>query len=406
MDDPNNRRIQLIKEIPASPSADETTCASTVGTSSHHPNNTVVSQRPLRETREDMQRQVLHLGLASSGALSLFVVSVVPANILVGVAIVFFLWLSFLYRLFQMMQLEYNTALRGRGLGALLPESWYDQLVNTSFHEFMTDGTFVRENQHFMLYFIPGISVEQLNDYVDRLIPRHRQALHRPGLGNFLGEGFMRHIVGDQGLAERTQGSNQRLVPRRLELEVVNEDAASGLGDDEDDEARLWGTEPAEPFPAAEEVIEAEAPLEISHDDSASEESEEDLAVDEGVVFDAAVTGALNFMNWAVGYTQSAVTNSVVRTTTSVVRATLGVGLFTAGAGIFGVWAGFWTPRDFRLPSQIPRQMGPILLSSTLTSGATAVAFMMFGQRVSATPPVGKPSKSSSQSTDQAKKKS
>ena len=351
-----------------------------------------------------MQRQVLHLGLASSGALSLFVVSVVPANILAGVAVVFLLWLSFLYRLFQMMQFEYNTALRGRGLGAVLPESWYDQLVNTSFHEFMTDGTFVRENQHFMLYFIPGISVEQLNDYVDRLIPRHRRALHRPGLGNFLGEGFMRHLLGDQGLAERTQGSNPRLVPRRLELDVVNEDAASGLGDDEDDDARLWGTEPAEPFAGADEAIEAEAPLEISQDDSASEDSEEDLAVDEVVVFDAAVTGALNFMNWALGYTQTAVADSVVRTTTSVVRTTLGIGLFTAGAGLFGVWAGFWTPQDFRLPSQMPRQMGPILLSSTLASGATATAFLLFGQRSPATPPVGKPTNSSSQSTEKTKK--
>ena len=404
MDDPNNRRIQLIKEIPASPSADETTCASTVGTSSHHPNNTVVSQGPLRPTREDMQRQVLHLGLASSGALSLFLVSVVPANILVGVTVVFLLWLTFLYRLFQMLQLEYNAALQGRGLGALLPESWYNQLVNTSFHEFMTDGTFVQENQHFLLYFIPGISVEQLNDYVDRLIPRHRRALHQPGLGNFLGEGFMRHLLGDQGLAERSQGSNQRLVPRRLELDVVHEDAASGLGDDEDDDARLWGTEAAEPFPAVEQVIEAEAPLEISHDDSASEDSEEDLAVDEEVVFDAAVTGALNFMNWAVGYTQHAVTDSVVRTTSSVVRATLGIGLFTAGAGIFGVWAGFWTPQDFRLPSQMPRQMGPIFLSSTLASGATAAAFMMFGLRAPATPPAGKSANSSSQSTKKTKK--
>jgi hypothetical protein len=350
-----------------------------------------------------MQRQVLHLGLASSGALSLFVVSVVPANILVGVTIVFVLWLSFLYRLFQMIRLEYNTALRGRGLGALLPESWYDQLVNTSFHEFMTDGTFVRENQHFMLYFIPGISVEQLNEYVDRLVPRHRRALHRPGLGNFLGESFMRHIVGDQGLAERNQG-NQRLVPRRLELEVVHEDTASRLGDDEDDDARLWGTEPAEPLQGDDVAIEAEAPMEISHDDSASEDSEEDLAVDEEVVFDAAVTGAFNFMNWAFGYTQSAVAGSVVRTTRSVIRTTVGIGLFTAGAGIFGVWAGFWTPQDFRLPSQMPRQMGPILLSSTLASGATAAAFMMFGQRSPAMPPAGKAAKRSSMSTEKTKK--
>lgn len=396
MDDPNNRRRQLIKEIPASPSADETTCASTVGTGSHHPNNTVATERSVVEPREIMRRQVLHLGLASSGAMSVFVISLVPTNILVGVTVIFLLWISFLYRVFQMMRYEYQSALQGRGLGNLLPGSWYDQLVNVSFHEMMTDGTFVRENQHFMLYFIPGISVEQLNEYVDRLVPRHRDALHRPGLGNFLGEGFMRLLVGEQGLADRQHGSNQRLVPRRLELEAVQEDAASGLGDDEDDDAQLWGSEPQEISPRVDAAIEADASSEISHHDSVSEESDEDLAVDQEVVLDAAISGATNVVNWAMGYTQSAVTNSVVRTTGTVLRATFGVGLFTAGAGLFGLWAGFWTPQDFRLPSQMPRQMGTILMSSALASGATATLFMMFGHRETTDPVSKKPTKANS----------
>ncbi len=394
MDDPNNRQHQLIKEIPASPSADETTCASTVGTTSHHPNNIVAVEGSATLPRDIMRRQVLHLGLVSSGAMSVFFISLVPVNILVGVTIVFLLWVSFLYRLFQMTQYEYHVALRERGLGGLLPESWYDQLVNISFHELMTDGAFVRENQHFMLYFIPGISVDQLNDYVERLIPRHRQALHRPGLGNFLGEGFMRHVIGDRGLAERPEGSNRRLVPRRLELEAVNEDAASGLGDDEDDEPQTWGIEPAQISPDSESVIEADASSEISQHDSVSEDSKEDLAIDEIVVFDAAISGAANIINWAMGYTQSAVANSVVRTTGTVLRATFGIGLFTAGAGLFGIWTGFWTRQDLRFPSQIPRQAGPILMSSTLASGATAALFMMFGQRATPTLPTRKPTKS------------
>jgi uncharacterized membrane protein len=401
MDDPNKRKWQPIKEIPMSPSSEET-CSSTVGTSSQHPDNTVDTDRSSGEARTIMRRQVLHLGLASSGVMSAFIVSVVPANIIIGVAVVFLLWVTFIYRAFQMMQYEYRRALQGRGLGDLLPESWYNQLVNVSFHEFMTDTTFVQENQHFMLYFIPGISREQLGDYVDRLVPRHRRALHRPGIGNFLGNGFMRNVIGDQGLAERQGGTTRRLVPRRLELALPasNEDAASRLGDDDEEDARLWRAEPSiveEEEASLEAVIEADPSLEISHDGSESEESEEDLAVEEDLVFDAAVSGVMAFAGLAFDYSRREVGGSIVRTAGTALRATLGIGAVSVGAGIFGLWAGFWTPqdlrtfRDTRFPGQMSREASTILMSSTLASGATAGLFMLFGLRSTPNPPSGKP---------------
>lgn len=398
MDDPNNRRLQLIKEIPASPSSEETTCASTIGTSSQHPNNTVATQQTTQTPRSLMQRQILHLGLASSGAMSVFIISVVPAHILMGITVVFLLWLSFFYRLFQMLRLDYQRALNGRGLGDLLPESWYDQLVNVSFHDFMTDGTFVRENQHFMLYFIPGISVDQLNAYVERLVPRHRNRLQRPGLGHFLGDGFMRHLIGDEGLAERRPNvpNSPRLVPRRLELEAVNEDAASGLGDDDevDDDVRLWGNEPNEEAAVIEAaaraaVIEASPSVDISRADSDSEESEEDLAIEEAIIFDAAVAGVMTYANWALSFTQQSVSSSIIRSAGRALRVTLGLGVFGAGAGLFGIWAGFWSPRELRFPTQMSRQSSTILWSSTIASGATAGLFMLFGYSSPPAPPSG-----------------
>jgi hypothetical protein len=321
-------------------------------------------------------------------------------NILIGMTAVVLLWLTFFYQLFQMMRSDYQRAIQGRGLGELLPASVYESLVNTSFHEFMTDGAFVRENQHFMLYFIPGLNREQLESYLDRLVPRHRRRLHRPGLGNFLGEGFMRQIIGDQGMAERQRDEVQRvpqglilastesddtasglgeeraeptstvrrLIPRRLDLEVINEDVASRLDDDDD----AWGVESTE---AVENTV---PPGTAVESDAASEESE-DLALEQELVLDAAVAGVVTFFNFAFGYSQNAMASSVVRNGRRFFRASLGLGLVSVGAGALGIWSGYLSPQDLQLPNQWSRETRNMLMSSTIASGATAGLFMLLG---------------------------
>ena len=442
MSDPNNRRILPMKdEIPASPSADETvdtttTCASTLGTASHqHPSHSAASSflrqatnsATLSGSRDVTRRHVLHLGLASSGAAAALVVSVVPLHILIGLMTVFLLWLSFLYQVFQLMRSEYHRALEGQGLGNLLPASWYESLVHTSFHEFMTDGAFARENQHFLLYFIPGLSRDQLEDYLERLVPRHRRRLHRPGLGNFLGEGFMRHVIGDQGMAELPRPRRQsegiqavpqrltlpvtdaqepnpphsddttsgfgeepattsssdnnarRLIPRRLDLEVINEDVASRLGDDDEGEDAAWGVTSTAPL-----VIRTAVDLDTA---SSSSEDSEDLAREEEIVVEAAVTGAVSFFTFALGYSQHAMANSVVNTGRSLFRATLGLGLVSVGAGALGIWSGYLSPQDIQLPTQWTRETRNMVMSSTIASGATAGLFMLLGYSRSPSPP-------------------
>jgi len=431
MSDPNERRIMPVKEIAASPSADatvDTTCASTLGTASQQPSHAVASVQLLPNSREQARRHVLHLGLASSGAGAAFILSVVPLNILIGLTIVLLLWLSFLYQLFQMVRSEHQRALQGRGLGDLLPTSLYESLVNTSFHEFMTDGAFARENQHFLLYFIPGLSLDQLEDYLERLVPRHRRRLYQPGLGNFLGDGFMRHVIGDEGLAERRrdaiqavpqrltlistnsddtasglgeerieQASNsRRLIPRRLDLAVINEDVASRLDDDEG-----FGVESNLPL----EAMVPQSPEEEEVDvDAASEDDSEDLSVEQEVIVDAAVTGAVAFFNFALGYSQNAMANSAVRTGRTLLRATLGMGLISVGAGALGVWSGYLSPQDFRFPRQLSPETRTMLLSSTIASGATAGLFMLFGYSRGGSPPTTPHSKSSSDRGHQKKR--
>jgi len=420
-----------IKEIPASPSADATvdsTCASSVATSSQHANNAASVPQTAPTSRDLMRRQVLHLGLASSGAASIFILSLVPFHILMGMTVVFMLWVSFLYRLFQMLQFECNEALRGRGIGNFLPASMYDSLVNRSFHDFMTDDAFIRENQHFLLYFIPGLSVDQLNTFVDQLVPRHRRALHRPGLGNFLGEGFMRLLIGDQGLAERQsrprgsvpqrieilpnnsedsssepieerheRTSSGRLVPRRLELEAISEDAASVLGDDLDEvDAPAWSTA---------ERARGSGQDNNDHQIDADSEESEDLSIEEGVVFDAATSGAMNLFSIAFNYSQRAAAGMFLQTSGRVLRTTLGLGVLTVGAGFAGIWAGYWTPQDLRMPRDISPETRNVLFSSTMASGATASLFMLFGwARGSDSGPQKKKKSRSSSSVSKQKK--
>ena len=70
------------------------------------------------------------------------------------------------------------------GEGALfdyLPESLQNYLNNTSLHEAMTDDSSFLENRWYLLYFIPGLTPEQINALVARLPQRHRDMAHGPG---------------------------------------------------------------------------------------------------------------------------------------------------------------------------------------------------------------------------------
>lgn len=72
------------------------------------------------------------------------------------------------------------------GLVRYLPDSLRIFLTETTLHEFMADTTFFMETRYLLMYFMPGLSPEQLMDYIHRLPPRHRDALLQPGLGRLM----------------------------------------------------------------------------------------------------------------------------------------------------------------------------------------------------------------------------
>lgn len=63
-----------------------------------------------------------------------------------------------------------------RGLLYYLPESVQTYIRTTTLHEFMSDSTMFMEYRFLLLYFIPGLSEEQLMGFVNQL-PEHRRQL-------------------------------------------------------------------------------------------------------------------------------------------------------------------------------------------------------------------------------------
>jgi hypothetical protein len=63
----------------------------------------------------------------------------------------------------------------------LLPESVQQYLSETTVHSALTDSSSFLENRFFLLYFIPGLSEEQVMGMVNRLPARHRDVLLGPG---------------------------------------------------------------------------------------------------------------------------------------------------------------------------------------------------------------------------------
>ncbi len=62
-----------------------------------------------------------------------------------------------------------------------LPSSLQEYLANTSLHDAMTSNDGFMENRWYLLYFIPGLTPEQVNSMVNRLPQRHRDMAHGPG---------------------------------------------------------------------------------------------------------------------------------------------------------------------------------------------------------------------------------
>jgi hypothetical protein len=210
-------------------------------------------------------RQLQTMGLATGATVAISAMIVIPTPLLIAMIVLIGIFTVLIQTMIQVATYELQLLMQGRGIGDYLPTSLYEQLTQRSIHDFMSDRSMVDENAYMMLYFLPGLSRDQIDEYVGRLAPRHQHLLHRQGLGFLLGETFMRFLVGDQRIRrpttvglEAVEGVDETgsvaspVVPRRLELpptipEEGVADDTSELGEEEDPAtqyARFWGVEP------------------------------------------------------------------------------------------------------------------------------------------------------------------
>ena len=170
---------------------------------------------------------------------------------------------------YQYALVEYDHRARHTGFGDLLPDRVFRILTQQSLHEFIMSlhgsaNPATSFNRFFVIYFLPGLTPEQRNAYIQRLPRRHRQMLERPGVGQILGPTFMRLLIGEDRYDDMTtEGTSDPAAPprptahrrRRVQLienphrsnrdeerrAIENAVPAPGLRQDHDDESSDLG---------------------------------------------------------------------------------------------------------------------------------------------------------------------
>lgn len=136
-------------------------------------------RRSRRAQRQLFNRQLQLLASISGGSVVMFLFFFLNffafSAIIIGVSSTSMLFYTMYAYIMQVLS---------EGDGALfdfLPESAQNYLMNTSLHEAMTDDSNFLENRWYLLYFIPGLTPEQVSSMVARLPARHREMAHGPG---------------------------------------------------------------------------------------------------------------------------------------------------------------------------------------------------------------------------------
>jgi len=392
-----------------------------------------------------LQRQMIVLGVISSAGLGVFFLAILPMAAIVA-WIIFVTSFGLLSRTgVQRLQLEYQQIVAGQGLGRYLPAALYRYLTEESLHQFLTQDNssaqeyvlMVRVLFYFIfycidsrllcmhnsistfhqqilvhllviyrwgflaLYMIPGLTQEQLNQYVQRLAPERQQFLNRPGLGYLLGERFMRAVVGEQQWRRHAiESSIPRVVQpqpqppfnqqRPLQITAENNNPVRRLDFDSDSESlasqspmdRLvafpaMNNNPGNPMNLATPLT----PVDVSNSDDNSGTSEErrqrQLDEEGDVILSAVFTAWWSGVSWLAGEAGEAVYEAIVEPFSSLVSvAGIGVSVLSLGMGMWGLSTGLYHrpqirgTNTFQASSLLPSSQ--VLVSTALFGGVTA----------------------------------
>jgi len=371
-------------------------------------NNAMVPTSVARPQQDDsavLQRNIWNhqvgvFALLSAGSFGAFLVLTLPFSALVALLMFVGNVSALCYMAYRILLLEWRNLMAGRGIGDYLPASIYQQLTTTSVHEWMMDSSFFLENRYLLLYFIPGITQEQLDSYLERLPPRHQYVLTRPGLGQFMGSDFMRIIMGEARYNdllledEREEQIIEQGATRQLfEAENdVDSHSSLGLNGAESNVARrngqqvspnmarsvgLQATHQDEPEQQQQVVVSPPPvptdPADVPEEELQQEYNEESDILTEAV---AAMTTSYSLMvtNAATGYAVQAVdyiSPFIVGTGATITLGAMGV-------GIWGWWAGAYHPSRDALARTPHFPSSRNLISTALFGVSSAGAMVLF----------------------------
>ena len=253
------------------------------------------------------------------------------------------------------------------------------------------------------LYFVPGLTAEQRDQYIRRLAPERQQFLQRPGLGYLLGEGFMRALVGDQRwrrhaiessiprvvepnrIQQQQQQSSQQqqqiqIQSPPLQIAATAETPARRLDFDSDNES-MASTSPDVVGLTIEAVHGADgvaAPGNNNNNNSEERERQHQRQLDEEgqVVVSALFTGGWSYVSWLAGMGGEAAYDFVVEPASSIVSvAGIGASVLSLGVGFWGISTGFYSrpgssTTSFRASSLLPSSR--VLVGTALLGGFSA----------------------------------
>ena len=399
--------------------------------------------RQLRRQRNRIQLQ--RLGAATGATFSLFLYMLVPTALLLSMILFGSVSSVFLYQLGTIMRWEFHRSiLEGRGIGDYIPQSVYDMLTSTSLHDFLSDpnGIFGASEHlpYLMLYLIPGLTQEQLDQYISRLNPAHQRLLRsEQGLMGFLmnrnnhrlantsdsnqDSTLMRFIMGDERLREWRQQQDppqhhpSSIAPRRLELPptIPEEELSTELSREE---ARIENSSESTGIPATVDTAVGRAAVPPTADGSSQPppipvpQSPERRPSDSGemILFDALGSAVASFVGDATNTVRERAQETFRETLgIPIYRVSLGVTALGLGVGALGLATGTYDLQSLAQPigqffsnfvgsllgssssGSRTSSSGPwvrlsltmpsdgVLVGSTIASGTTAVLLGLFG---------------------------
>lgn len=402
----NKRAAAIDTPIPATAlvslaSSCATSSASIADTNGEPSSSTMTTtiQRHDEETTASLQQSILEqqlivVGVLAATSFGALLVLVLPISALMALGMCVSSVCVFFYLLSRMILLEWRNVVQGRGIGDLLPQFVYDQLTGTSLNEWLSDVTLYLEWRFLLLYFIPGISQEQLEAYLERLPLRHQQILNRPGLGQFFGEDFMRIIMGESRwnlppADPQRQDLATEHASRRLVFEPDDDD------DDDDDEHISVGLDVTEPdtigasTPGLALPQASSSPTPMAHsprmvvpsrDDESSQDIQRDYDEEGAILTDAVSAATATYSSMAAEWASGRVLDSVIYVSPIVIGTGAMLTTGAVGIGVWGWWLGVYHPSRIITRPASPHYFPTFstLMSTALVGGASVTFMMMF----------------------------